>query len=59
MTVKIQHACRATNDIVGDECISMPTVNVIVNNAYNMHALLDSGSKLIPLLHLMQLILQH
>ena len=27
--------CNAvTNDIVGDECISMPTVNVVVNNAY-------------------------
>ena len=37
--------CNAvTNDIVGDECISMPTVNVVVNNAYNTHALLDSGS---------------
>ena len=33
-----------TNDTVGDECMLMPTVNVVVNNAYNTHALLDSGS---------------
>ena len=33
-----------TNDTVGDECMLMPTVNVVVNNTYNTHALLDSGS---------------